>query len=377
MRRTMQVILFVFVGLMVFASAPALAQKSKASPLLTRLIEDARKEGTLDLTITSSQGEKGARELTDAFKRRFGLDIKMNFDLSGQESQKFNQAIAETKSKIPPTFDLLEGTAENVLLLKEAGGAELIDNWEPLLAEMAPEAHKVKDQVGPTVLSGYGFLRGTRSVVLLYNPKILPEQDIPRTWKEMGNPKYAGAFSVPPWVSHAVMGIMVYDKKEWLEIVRGWGRNKRDVLTYSAGVDRMLLGDLKFLYANDHYYYEQRARDANAPIEISYFEDITPSSEVMYVMRRGARHANAAKLFTLWATSSEANLLYEKYAFHPNLVLGTGPISKKTAQLLKARNIKQKGWFDNAQNLEMFLWLKSEEGRKYQQALAEAHRTGK
>jgi len=148
--------------------------------------------------VTSTQTEKGAKELTDAFKRRFGLDIRVNADLSGQESQKFNQAVAETKGRIPPSLDLIEGTAENVLVLKESGGAKAIDTWQDLLAEIAPEAYKVKDQVSPTVLSGYGFLRGTRTVVLLYNPKIIPEPEIPRTWKEMGNPKYARAFSGPP-----------------------------------------------------------------------------------------------------------------------------------------------------------------------------------
>src|SRR3990167_9130534 len=161
------------------ASAPA---ESEGKRLLQKLIEAARKEGQMDLMIVSSVGEKGAKELVDAFKKRFGLNITMNADLSGQESQKFNQAVAETKGRIPPTFDLIEGTAENVLVLNEAGGAETIDNWEQLLAEIAPEAHKVKDQVSPTALSGYGFMRGTRTVVLLYNPKIIPEAEIPRTW---------------------------------------------------------------------------------------------------------------------------------------------------------------------------------------------------
>lgn len=377
MGKRIQVILLAFGWLAAFGVAPTLVQRSEASPALERLVAGARKEGKLDLTVTSSQGEKGSRELIDTFKRRFGLDIKINVDLSGQESQKFNQAIAETKNRIPPTFDLIEGTAENILALKEAGGAEMIDDWEQLLAEIAPEAFKVKNKVSPTAISGYGFLRGTRTVVLLYNPKIIPERDLPRTWKEMGDRKYAGAFSVPPWISHAMMGLLKYDKEEWLEIVKFWGKNKRDVLTYSAGVERMLLGDLKFLYGNDHYYYEQKARDPNAPIAIFFFDDLTPDSEVMYVIRKDTRNANAAKLFALWATSSEANLVYEKYSFLPNLALGTGPISKEMIKALKARNIKPVGWFEDPQNLKKFLWLKTEEGQKYQKAIASAHRTGR
>lgn len=118
----------------------------------------------------------------------------------------------------------------------------------------------------------------------------------------MGNPKYARAFSGPPWISHALMGFLKYDKDEWLEIVKSWGKNKRDVLTYGAAVERMLLGDIKFLYANDDYYYEQKDKDPNAPIAIFFFEDLTPDSEVTYMVRKKARNPGAAKLFALWAT---------------------------------------------------------------------------
>lgn len=103
-------------------------------------------------------------------------------------------------------------------------------------------------------------------------------------------------------ISHALMGLLKYDKDEWLEIVKSWGKNKRDVLTYGAAAERMLLGDIKFLYANDDYYYEQKDKDPNAPIAIFFFEDLTPDSEVTYMVRKEARNPGAAKLFALWAT---------------------------------------------------------------------------
>ena len=131
---------------------PAFAQRSAA---LQQLVEGARKEGQLDLMISSSVGgEQGAKELTDAFKRRFGLELRINADLAGQESQKFNQAVTEGKAGIPPTYDLMQGTDENVLSLKEAGGVEPIANWESLLAEVAPEAAKVKEKISPHNLAG-------------------------------------------------------------------------------------------------------------------------------------------------------------------------------------------------------------------------------
>jgi ABC-type Fe3+ transport system substrate-binding protein len=327
--------------------------------------------------IVSSQGEKGGRELIDAFKRHFGLDIKLNADLSGNESQKFNQATVEAKSGIPPTFDLVQGEAANILQLKDAGGAEPIPNWEALLGEIAPEAYKVKNKVSPMGLTGYGFVWSTRTVALLYNTKLISERELPKTWKEMGDPKYRGAFSMPPWISALMMGLLKYDKGEWLEIVKSLGRNKTQVLNYAAGVERMLLGDLKFLYGNADYYYEHRRKDAKAPVGEAFFDDLTTMRETMYTVRKGARHPNAARLFALWATGAEAGAILDKYAVIENLVLGKGQTTEEILKALKSRNITPVSWFESPQNLEKFRWFSTNEGREYARAIAKAQREGK
>jgi ABC-type Fe3+ transport system substrate-binding protein len=368
------VVLILLSGML--AVAPALAQKSAA---LQRLIDGARKEGQLDLMISSSVGgEHGGKELTEVFKRRFGLEqLKTNADLAGQESQKFNQAVTESKAGIPPTYDLMQGTDENVLSLKEAGGVEPIANWESLLAEVAPEAAKVKDKVSPHNLAGYGFLWSTRTAAILYNPKAIAEADLPKTWKQMGDPKYKAAFSVPPFTSLTLMGLLKYEKEELLDVIRAWGRNKRDVLVYDAAAQRVMLGDLKFSYGNTDIYIEQKANDPNAPIEAAFFEDLTPRRNVMYLVRKGARHPSAAKLFALWVTGAEANGVIEKYNSIENLGLARGPVSSKILKILEKKNIKSASWFDSAKNAEKFLWLGTDEGRKYSQAIARAQREGK
>lgn len=188
------------VGVLMSFTAPrsATAAAADGQRLLQQVVEGARKEGELDLMIVSSQGEKGGKDLIDAFKRRFGLEIKLNADLSGNESQKFNQATVEAKSGIPPTFDLMPGETTNILQLKDAGGAEPIPNWEALLGEIAPEAYKVRNKVSPMGLTGYGFVWSTRTVALLYNTKLISERELPRTWKEMGTPSTGARFLCLP-----------------------------------------------------------------------------------------------------------------------------------------------------------------------------------
>jgi ABC-type Fe3+ transport system substrate-binding protein len=372
-----RVFTFLLAIIVIVLPGPRVALAQRADEILQRLVEAARHEGQLDFMVVSSVGEKGARELTSAFKHRFGLDIQMNADLSGQESQKSNQAVLETKSGIPPTFDLMQGEPPVVVNLLGSGAIEPIENWEVLLAEIAPDAYKVKEKVSPRGMAGYGFVWATRISGLLYNPKLISERDLPKTWKEMGEPKYRGTFSLPPWTTITLMGLIKYDKEAWLEVVKSWGRSKPQILTYDAGIQRMMLGDLKFLEGNDYYYFEQKAEDPNAPIGLTYFRDLTPMREVMYVVRKGARHPNAAKLFAMWASSAEANSIFEKHSYTQNIALGSGPVTQQILKRLKTLNIKPVSWFENQQNLDKFLWLGTEEGRKYSQAIARAQREGK
>jgi ABC-type Fe3+ transport system substrate-binding protein len=364
------------VSMLISFTVPRLARAATAEGkrLLQQLIEGARKEGQLDLMVVSSLGEKGSRELISAFKKRFGLEITTHADLSGQESQKFNQAIAETKEGIPPTFDLMQGQALHANDLKNVGGVEPIQNWELLLSEISPEAYKLKDRVSPQVLAGYGFLWATRTLGLLYNPRLISERELPSTRKEMGNPRYAGAFSVPSWTGTMLMGLLKYNNAEWLNIVKSMRANKPQVLTYEAGIQRMMLGDLKFSEGNSFAYFKQKSIDPNAPLELTFFEDYVPIRELVYVIRKGARHVSAAKLFALWATGAEANRIFDRYGYIENLVLGMGPTSRRILRILKERNVKPIGWFDSPQTLEKFHWLETKEGKEYARAIATAQK---
>jgi ABC-type Fe3+ transport system substrate-binding protein len=98
----------------------------------------------------------------------------------------------------------------------------------------------------------------------------------------------------------------------------------------------------------------------------------------MNVVMEGARHPNAAKLFTLWSMGEEASLLFQKYSYAPNVYLGkTGPISTAILTEFEKRKIKPVTWFDTPQTVKEFLWYETPEGKKYAQALDRAQREGK
>jgi ABC-type Fe3+ transport system substrate-binding protein len=351
---------------------------AQTPPNLQALIEGARKEGQLNWYPVSSLGTDGAKAIAQVFNKRFGLNLRINADVSGNISTVFSKAIVESKSGLPPTFDVMYGPDHRAFEVKEAGGLEQIDNWEAILKEMSPEAYAVRQNVSPLDIAGFGFLWANRIKCLNYNTDLITEAELPQTIVDLGNPKYKGVFSLSPFVTDAEFGTLVYPRDKWMEIVRSWGALNPPIMTYEAGIQRMLLGEFKFMPSNGEYIFEVKGKNPKAPIGVGFFKDLTANSYVFHMVRKNAKNPNAAKLFTLWTTTPEANRFFEvDYITSPNLVLGTGPISKQLNALLKERNIKAVSWFDSKENLEKLLWYyRTDEGKRYVAEMAKA-RTGR
>jgi iron(III) transport system substrate-binding protein len=377
MRRTVTgAVFFVIVAVGLFG----LVSESSAQALQTlqQLIEGARKEGQLNWYPVSSLGTDGAKAISQVFNKRFGLNLRINADVSGNISTVFSKAIVESKSGIPPTFDVLYGPDHRAFEVKEADGLERVDNWEAILKEMSPEAYAVRQKVSPLDIAGYAFLWANRIKCLNYNTELITEAELPQTIADLGNPKYKGVFSLSPFVTDAEFGTLIYPRDKWMEIVRTWGALNPAIMSYEAGVQRMLLGEFKFLPSNGEYIFEVKGKNPKAPIGVSFFKDLTANSYVFHMVRKNAKNPNAAKLFTLWTTTPEANRFFEvDYITSPNLVLGTGPIAKQLNTLMKEKNIKPVSWFDSKESLEKLLWYyRTDEGKRYVAEMAKA-RTGR
>ena len=92
------------------------------------------------------------------------------------------------------------------------------------------------------------------------------------------------------------------------------------------------------------------------------------------MVRKGAKHPNAAKLFALWTTTPEANRIFEneEYGATPNHILDTGPFSRIVSKAAKDSKVKVVSWFDSKESLDKLLWYSTDEGQRYGQDLAKA-----
>ena len=349
------------------------AQASEGQRLLQQLIEGARKEGQLTYYGVSSMRGRGVKELMQAFNKRFELNTRLTADFAGS-SATFAKAVMESKTGLSPTFDVMYGNGHRLVRLWQNGGVDRIDKWELLLKEISAEAYKVRDKVSPLKLAGYLFLWSHRIGANIYNTNLISEAELPKTRVELGDPKYKGTFALPPWTTVAQYGVLQHSKERWLEIVRSWSAQDPMIMKYTGGIKRMLLGEFKFMPANAKYVYEHKARDPKSPIGLAFFKDLTTASWVFHSVRKGAKNPNTARLFTLWATTLEANRTFENvgYGGTPNIVLGQGPLSRPVLKALKERNIKPVSWWDSEKNLETLFWYSTKAGKKYAKKLGKA-----
>lgn len=345
---------------------------------LAELVAKAKQEGALNAMVIEGLTGKTTQQLAAAFKKRFGLDIDVKLTPL-LNTTEYPKAIAETKAGTIPTYDVLEGSDTNNMALLGVGGIHRVDDWERLLADINPQVRSGKvrpGQLSHKPLSGFAFAYISRTKSLLYNPNLIAKQNIPKTHAELGDAKYKGMWTQPPWTTHWEPGPLALpetSKEKWIETVRRAGKNAGAVLVENAGVQRLLIGEFAFTMANTYYYFLYKAKDPKAPLEITYFKDFNVSSRAYYCVRQNARHPAAGTLFALWMATPEAEALWQPVNFYTQL-WGESAMDQRERQFIQESGAKIIDFLDSEKGLEFLKWMSTEEGRKYKESLGRAIR---
>jgi hypothetical protein len=250
------------------------APKSITAATVSELVAQAKQEGSLNATVTSSMTGKTTPKLISAFNKRFGLNLNITLT-PVNDTVNYPRALASTQSGVPPTAEI-----------------------NPMV-----RSGKVKaSQLSPGQLSGYAIAYQSRSKSIIYNSKLTNKANLPKTHAELADPKYNGLWNQPPWTSHWDIGPFVFPeigKEKWLEIVRAAGKNAGAVLNEQAGVERVMLGEFPFVLANAYYAFLAKSKDAQAPVEVTFFRDYNQANATYYVVSKGTKRPAAASLLVL------------------------------------------------------------------------------
>lgn len=281
--------------ILIFVAVP-FAGAAPAGPL-PQVIEGAKKEGTVFAKLNPGFTQQSMYKLEKALRDRYGVDLKIKFTGSTSFNNDVAESIMEQKAGAVPSYDLLT-LSNHIARANKAGVLERID-WKPLLSP-GTNTNVVHDN---PLMQG-GIIYYTTHFGLMYNPDKIKADEAPKTLVEMGNPKWKGRVGIESAGNSWLRWAYIMGKDKCISAIRTLLNNE---------VKQGRQGDLHNLYLVGEIWMTRNssdnlknATDKGMPATWQTL-DFDDAQESAMVVRKGARHPNAAKLVALYLASPEGS----------------------------------------------------------------------
>lgn len=291
------------------------------------LVQAARKEGKVvwytSLALPSSTA------LAHAFQDKYkGIEVEVH----RTGSQRVLQRVMQEATAGIKNVDLIHTSdAGHFVLLKEKG---LLLQYTPKGVESFPDGFKDK--------SGYYFgMRATLSVIA-HNPKIVPEKDAPKGWKDLLDPKWSGKeVTAHPGYSGIIMThvLALVNLYNW-DYFRDLAKNKLHLVQSANDPAGVVASGERPVGVNGAEYFYYKTKKQGNPIRIVYPKEGVPLVVSPVAIAKEAPHPNASKLFVEFIFSKESQqLLADReglYTGHPDVTYPADKPKLKDLKLLPA-----------------------------------------
>lgn len=167
---------------------------------------------------------------------------------------------------------------------------------------------------------GVKFVRTQRiSLGLGYNKSKLNPAQLPNTWEELINPKWAGKVAVDPRGEYlSGLGILWGEQKtvDWYK--RFLATDKPQIVKgATTSLEKVISGEVQ-LTTSSHDAEVAEQQSKGAPVGIKYL-DVVPTQDHYAIVVKGAAHPNAAACFLSWWVSPGGGQAAQlKFEFKPN-----------------------------------------------------------
>ena len=270
-----------------------------AAPL-DDLIAAAGKEGTLDFYGPSSLKATGAHAFAQAFNKKYGFNIKVNFIPSGSMTRDVGKVATQAATGAPPEWDVMVAT--------DAHHASL---WLRKLQK--PFDYKslgVEERLIDHDSSSISFVH--QYIVPAYNNKMVSPQDAPKRWEDLLHPRWKGKLGVTTATHHlGRLATGPWGEEKTTTYVKALAQQNPVVGQLGPTYTRLQLGEILVAFTlTDSYIF--LAKQTGAPVAAA--EEVQPVIAPSYHVGvlKGARHPNAAHLFAVFMTAPEAQQLWER-----------------------------------------------------------------
>ncbi|MBI4607444.1 MAG: extracellular solute-binding protein [Candidatus Rokubacteria bacterium] len=255
-------------------------------------LEAARKEGKV--VWYTSLALRSAEKVAKMFEAAYpGIKVEVHRTGSQRVLQRLMQ---ELQANIKNADVVHTSDAGHFVLLKEK---KLLMQYTPAGVEKFPSGFKDRD--------GYYYgLRATLTVIA-YNPKLVSPAEVPRTWKDLLDPKWKGKLVT----AHPGYSGLIATHVLALVNLHGWDYFKQlaqnKLMLVQSAVDPagvVASGERPVAVNGGDYTFYQSKKKGN-PIEIVYPKEGVPLIVSPAAITSFAPHPNAAKLFTDFTFSKE------------------------------------------------------------------------
>jgi iron(III) transport system substrate-binding protein len=270
-----------------------------AAPL-DDLISAARKEGTLNFYGPSTLKADGAQAFAQAFNKKYGSKINVNFIPSGSMTRDVGTVATQAATGAPPEWDVMVAT--------DAHHASL---WlrklhKPFDYRAVGVGENLIDHDGSSISFVHQY------IVPAYNNKMVSPQDAPKSWEDLLHPRWKGKVGVTTATHHlGRLAAGPWGEEKTTAYVNALAQQNPVVGQLGPTYTRLQLGEILVAFSlTDSYIH--LAKETGAPVTeaVEVQPVIAPSYHVGAL--KGARHPNAAHLFAVFMTTPESQQLWEK-----------------------------------------------------------------
>jgi iron(III) transport system substrate-binding protein len=237
--------------------------------------ETTTTSATDDLIVYSGRNENFVSPVVDAFTEATGIEVSVRYGDGTSD-------LAATLLNEGDTTDADVFWAQDPAWIGVIGDERLLAELPADILGLVPDAYKDADGewVGVTA----------RSRVLVYNPDLVSEDELPESVVELVDPEWSGRLGIAPGNASFIAFVSAMELVEGPEATLAWleGMAANEVRTYDSNgpiVDAVIAGDLDAGLVN-HYYLLQRIADQGEVSARNHF--FAPGDIGSLVMATGA-----------------------------------------------------------------------------------------
>lgn len=292
----------------VAASMLSGAAAAQDKTTVDQMVKGANEEGKLVVLLLQPKDGDHRRQVIDAFKKRFNLDIDVEWSPM-HPTTLMSRLNAESPSG---TFsgDVGQGSIDDLWPSVKNGFVAKID-WQGTfgteLPGIANSIAGVPSEMDGTVLSMFDLVYG-----LIWNPDFIDEAELPRKVADLTDKQWESRLALNSYHIAPVDYLnYVIGGPETVEIVRKLLDN-RPILKAGSGAVGAAVSTGEAVVGTGMAYATDLAIDRGEPIRFRPFTDYTPVLGMKVFVPEYAPHPNAARLFAAWFSTEGMALIGEK-----------------------------------------------------------------